>query len=81
MLAWLLSTDHFNFKLLFGSVVGVSVIMILAIACCIITFRNQREDAFRARSLSILRSTSVLENDIAALENAHRGWRGARPGA
>ena len=74
MAEWLLSPEHFNFKLLLGSAVGVMVILVLAVTCCVVTYRNQRQAAFRAHTISAMRMSSVLENDIAALENAHRGY-------
>src|SRR5450432_2110596 len=74
LVEWLLSPEHFNFKLLFGSVVGVSVIIILAVTFCILTFRSQQQNEFRSQTMSILRSASVIENDIASLENTHRGF-------
>ena len=71
---WLLSPDHFQFKLLLGTAVGVLVILVLAVTCFVITFQNQRQDRFRAHTISVMRLSSVIENDIAALENAHRGY-------
>ncbi len=71
---WLLSPEHFNFKLLLGSAVGVTVILVLAVTCFVVTYQNQRQAAFRAHTISVMRMSSVLENDIAALENAHRGY-------
>lgn len=71
---WLLSPDYFNFKLLFGSAVGVLVILVLAVTCLLVTFQTQRQATFRAHTIQVMRFSSVVENDIAALENAHRGY-------
>ncbi len=70
----LLSPEHFNFKLLLGTFVGVSVITVFAITCFVISYRDQGQATFRAHTISVIRLSSVLENDIAALENAHRGF-------
>ncbi len=71
---WLLSPDHFNFKLLFGTAVGVLVILVLAVTCFLFTSRNQEQARMRAHTIGVMRLSSVLENDIAALENAQRGY-------
>ncbi len=73
-LEWLFSPEHFQFKLLLGTAVGVVVIIALAVACFVVTFKNQRQALFRAHTMSVTRLSSVIENDIAALENAHRGY-------
>ncbi len=70
----LLSPQHFQFKLLLGSAVGVVVILVLAVTCLIFTVQTQRQSSFRAHTIAVMRMSSVLENDIAALENAHRGY-------
>ncbi len=70
----LLTPEHFNFKLLLGTAVGVSVILVLAVTCFVLTYRNQLQARFRAHTISVIRLSSVIENDIAALENAHRGY-------
>ncbi|HEY1581979.1 MAG TPA: PAS domain S-box protein, partial [Chthoniobacterales bacterium] len=70
---WLLSPDHFHFKLLFGTTAGVLVILVLAIACVIMTFRSQEREQLRAHMIEVMRVSSVVENDIAALENSYRG--------
>ncbi len=71
---WLLSPEHFNFKLLLGSAVGVAVIIVVAVACFVVTYQTQRQAKFRAHTIRVMRLSSVVENDIAALENAHRGY-------
>ncbi|MGI8431882.1 MAG: CHASE3 domain-containing protein [Chthoniobacterales bacterium] len=71
---WLLSPEHFNFKLLLGSAVGVLVILVLAVTCFVVTFQTQHQATFRAHTIQVMRLSSVVENDIAALENAYRGY-------
>src|SRR5450432_2024513 len=73
-LEWLLSSEHFHLKLLFGTGVGVLVIVLLAATCFVLTFRSQRQAALRAHLIDAMRLTSVIGNDIAALENEHRGY-------
>lgn len=65
--------DHFNIKLLLGTIAGVVVIVILAIACVVWTYRNQQLDQVRAHVIEAMRLSSIVENDISALENAYRG--------
>lgn len=69
----LLSSDYFNFKLLIGNIIGIGVILVVAVTCFLLTFRNQQQARFRAHAIEVLRLSSVIENDIAALENAQRG--------
>ena len=71
---WLLSLEHFNFKLVLSSTVGGGVILVLAVTCLVVTFQSQRQAIFPAHTISVMRLSSVVENDIAALENAHRGY-------
>ncbi len=71
---WLLSPEHFQFKLLLGTAVGVIVILILAVTCFVLTYQSQQQAEYRAHTIRVMRLSSVLENDIAALENAHRGY-------
>ncbi|CAN5586965.1 hypothetical protein BH20VER3_BH20VER3_15740 [soil metagenome] len=63
----------FQLKLLLGTAVGVVVILVVAITCVVLTFRNQKQDEMRAHTIEVMRLSSVVENDIAALENAYRG--------
>jgi len=72
-LDWLLSSDHIHFKLLFGNIVGLLVIAVLAVAFVIVTFQNQEREKLRAHTIEVMRLSSVVENDISALENAFRG--------
>ncbi len=73
LLEWLVSPDHFHIKLFLGGGVGVLVIAVLAVACMVITFGDQRRDKMRAHSIQVMRLSSVVENDVTALENAYRG--------
>ncbi|MBA3961993.1 MAG: PAS domain S-box protein [Chthoniobacterales bacterium] len=73
-LEWLLSPEHFQFKLLLGTAVGVMVILVLAVTCFVVTYQNQKEARFRAHTVELMRLSSMIENDISALENAQRGY-------
>ena len=70
----LFSPRHFEVKLLLGTTVGIFVILVLAVACLLLTFRMQRQARARAHTIDVMRLSSVVENDVAALENAHRGY-------
>jgi PAS domain S-box-containing protein len=72
--AWLFSQKHFHFKVLSGTAAGVVVIVFLAVVFLYITLRNHSQAALRAHTIEVLRLSSVIENDIAALENGHRGF-------
>ncbi len=78
---WLFSPELFHLKLLVGTAVGVLVIIVLAVTCVVFTFRHQQRDELRAHTIAVTRLSSVVENDIAALENAasqpsaYEGWR------
>ena len=72
--AWLFSQKHFHFKVLSGTAAGVVVIVFLAGVFLYITLRNHYQAAVRAHTIEVLRLSSVIENDIAALENGHRGF-------
>src|SRR6478609_7055914 len=72
--AWLFSQKHFHFKLLSGTAVGIVVITFLAGLFLFVTLRNHHQETLRAHTLEVMRLTSVLENDIAALETGHRGY-------
>ena len=73
--------DRFDFKLLLGTIVGVVVIVILAVGCVVWTYRNQQRDEVRTHAIEVVRLGSIVENDISALENAHRGHLLAQGGA
>ena len=70
---WLFSPELFHLKLLLGTAVGVFVILIVAVTCVIVTMQNQTREKLRARTIDVMRLSSVVENDIAELENAYRG--------
>ena len=72
--AWLFSQKHFHFKLLSGTAVGIIVITFLAGLFLFVTLRNHHQETLRAHTLEVMRLSSVLENDIAALETGHRGY-------
>jgi CHASE3 domain sensor protein len=72
--AWLFSQKHFHFKVLSGTAAGVVVIVFLAVVFLYITLRNHYQAALRAHTIEVLRLSSVIENDIAALESGHRGF-------
>ncbi|MEY2479492.1 MAG: hypothetical protein QOI04_419 [Verrucomicrobiota bacterium] len=71
---WLFSQKHFHLKLLFGTTVGVIVIVILAGVFLFVTLRNQQQAAMRAHTIEVMRASSVIENDLAVLEAGHRGF-------
>jgi len=73
-MAWLFSRRHFHFKLLSGTAAGVIVIVFLAGIFLYVTLRNHQQDILRARTIAIIRLSSRIENDIAALETGHRGF-------
>jgi PAS domain S-box-containing protein len=71
--AWLFSQQHFHFKLLSGTAAGVSVIVLLASIFLYVTLRNHQQEVLRAHTIEVIRVSSLIENDIAALETGHRG--------
>ncbi|MBA2272119.1 MAG: CHASE3 domain-containing protein [Chthoniobacterales bacterium] len=73
-LAWLFSQKHFHAKLLSGTAAGVIVIILLAGIFLFVTYRNHRHEVLRAHTIEVIRLSSVIENDIAALETSHRGY-------
>ncbi|MFL6518823.1 MAG: CHASE3 domain-containing protein [Chthoniobacterales bacterium] len=72
--AWLFSARHFHFKLLSGTAVGIVVITFLAGLFLFVTLRNHHQETLRAHTLDVMRLSSIIENDIAALETGHRGY-------
>src|ERR687887_862022 len=71
---WLFSQRHFHFKLLSGTAAGVTVIVLLAGIFLYVTIRNHQQENLRAYTIDVLRVSSLIENDIAALETGHRGF-------
>ena len=72
--AWLFSQKHFHLKLLSGTAVGIVVIVFLAGAFLLVTFRNHKQDALRTHTIAVMRLSRVIENDLAAMETSHRGY-------
>jgi PAS domain S-box-containing protein len=77
----MLNPNHFHFKLLAGSSAGVVVIAAVAIIYVIATFSHQSRERMRAHTIEVMRLAGVVENDVSALENAHRGHLLAHNGA
>src|SRR5437868_12147405 len=73
-LSWLLGPQHFRYKLLVGTGAAVVVIVFLVGTFLFVTLRNYRQDAIRAHTVQVKRLSSVIENDIAALESYHRAY-------
>lgn len=73
-LEWLLSSDHFHFKLLAGTTLGALFILLLAVVCVLVTMHLQTGEVRRARAIEGLRLSSVVERDVAMLEDAYRGY-------
>src|SRR5947208_7638864 len=71
---WLFSQRHFHFKLLSGTTVGIIVIIFLAGVFLLVTLRNHYQDTLRTHTIEVIRLSSLIENDIASLESAHRGF-------
>jgi PAS domain S-box-containing protein len=72
--AWLFSQKHFHVKLLSGTAAGVIVIIFLAGLFLLVTYRNHLQEALRTHTIDVMRLSSVIENDIAALETDHRAF-------
>ena len=72
--AWLFNQHYFHFKLLAGTAVGIVVITFLAGLFLFVTIRNHQQETLRAHTIDVMRLSSVVENDIAALETGHRGF-------
>lgn len=71
---WLLSAERFQLKLLLGAIAGIVVVLVLATTFVLGTFRVQRRDQVRVHRIEVMRLGSILQNDLAALENAFRGY-------
>src|SRR3981081_1486205 len=72
--SWLFSQRHFHFKLWSGTAVGIGVIALLAGIFLYVTLRNRGQETLRSHTIEMIRLSSVIENDIAALETGHRGF-------
>ncbi len=77
---WLFSPELFQLKLLVGTAVGVLVIIVLAVTCVVFTMQFQQRDRLRAHTIEVMRLSSVVEQDLSALENAYRGHLLTRKG-
>src|SRR5437868_5352953 len=71
---WLFSQRHFHLKLLSGTIVGGIVIFLLAGAFLYVTLQNHSQEIVRSHTIEVIRLSSLIENDIAALEAGHRGY-------
>ncbi len=71
---WLFSQRHFHLKLLSGTAAGVAVIILLAGIFFYVTLRNHGQETVRSHTIEVIRISSLIENDIAALETGHRGF-------
>jgi PAS domain S-box-containing protein len=72
--AWLFSQRHFHLKLLSGTAAGIVVILLLAGIFLYVTLRNHEQETLRSHTIDVIRLSSLIENDIAALETGHRGF-------
>ena len=71
---WLFSQRHFHLKLLSGTAVGALVICFLAGIFLYVTVRNHVQETLRSHIVEIIRLSSLVENDVDALETGHRGF-------
>ena len=71
---WLFSQKHFHVKLLSGTAAGVVAIVFFAAFFLVLSYRNYSQELARAHTVKVLRLSSVVLNDIALLETAHRGF-------
>ncbi|MEP7015051.1 MAG: CHASE3 domain-containing protein [Verrucomicrobiota bacterium] len=60
--------------MLSGTAAGVTVIVLLAGMFLYVTVRNHYQEVMRAHTIEVMRLSSLLENDIAALETSQRGF-------
>jgi len=74
VISWLFSQRYFHFKLLSGTAAGVVVILLLAGIFLYVTLHSNQRDLVRSHATEIMRLSSRIENDIDALEAAHRGF-------
>lgn len=71
---WLFSQRHFRLKVVSGTAAGVTMILILAGVFLWVTLRNRYQDVLRVHTIDVMRLSSLVENDVADLETAHRGF-------
>ena len=72
--AWLLSQKYFQIKVLSGTAIGVLVITLLAGLFIFMAYRDQEQERIRTHTVKVMRLSSVIEGDIAALETGYRGF-------
>ena len=70
-LAKLLSSAHL---VLSGTTASILVIIFLGSLFVFVALRNHHGDEIRARTVQLTRLSSLIENDIAELEDYHRGF-------
>ena len=70
-LAKLLSSAHL---VLSGTTASILVIIFLGSLFVFVALRNHHRDEIRARTVQLTRLSSLIENDIAELENYYRGF-------
>jgi CHASE3 domain sensor protein len=70
-LAKLLSSAHL---VLSGTTASILVIIFLGSLFVFVALRNHHRDEIGARTVQLTRLSSVIENDIAELENYYRGF-------
>src|SRR5437660_12560872 len=70
-LAKLVSSAHL---VLSGTTASILVIIFLGSVFVFVALRNHHRDEIRARTVELTRLNSVIENDIAELENYYRGF-------
>ncbi len=71
---WLFSERHFHLKVLSGTAAGVTVILILAGVFLWVTMRDHYQDEARTHMIDVIRVSSLVENDIVALQSGYRGF-------
>ncbi|MDQ6859760.1 MAG: CHASE3 domain-containing protein, partial [Verrucomicrobiota bacterium] len=69
---WLFSQRHFHVKLLSGTFAGVIAIIVFAGFFGLTAYRAYRQEILRAHTVSVMRMSSVVLNDVAILETTHR---------
>jgi PAS domain S-box-containing protein len=70
-LAKLLSSAHL---VLSGTTASILIIIFLGSLFVFVALRNHHRDEIRARTLQLTRLSSLIENDVAELENYYRGF-------